>query len=171
MGVFKRGPCKRELNETWPTCRGLTAQLDNRRGTKLPVGVSRFLRFVALLLLAVWLPVTKHCMIEAAGMLDVASHGATDSGCCVDPEPCADDNCEIVEQGLSAPSGNSVKVLAAQFVAIADFLSVPPGAEREETGVSVQWNGALEQPFEWVPAWHFEHRTALPSRAPSLRSA
>lgn len=104
-------------------------------------------------------------------MLDVASQEATDSGCCVDSEPCADDNCEVVEQGMSAPSSNSLKVPAAQFVAIADFLCVPPGADREQTGVSPQLNGALEQPFEWVPAWHFEHRTAPPSRAPSLLSA
>ena len=122
-----------------------------------------------MLLLAVWLPVTKHCMLEAAGMLDVAS--ATDTGCCVDPEPCAEDNCEVVEQGLSVPSNGSLKVPAALFVAITDFLCVPPSADRVETEVLSVWSGALERPLDWVPAWHFEHRAALPSRAPSLTTA
>lgn len=131
----------------------------------------RFLRFTALLLLAVWLPVTKHCMLEAAGFLDVASEAADASGCCVGSQPCADDSCEIVEQGLTATSVVTVKVLPAQYLATIDFLCVPTDAEREAAEVSPQLIDALDQPLDWVPAWHFEHRAALPSRAPSLTTA
>jgi hypothetical protein len=124
-----------------------------------------------MVLLAVWLPVTKHCMLEAAGILDLASQAASESGCCVDSEPCADDNCEVVEEGLTATSGASVKVSAAQLLAAVDFLCVPPSADRVEPGISPQFSGALERPLAWVPAWHFERRMVQPSRAPSIISA
>lgn len=110
-------------------------------------------------------------MLEASGMLDLASQEAADSGCCVDPDPCADDNCEVVEQGLRASANGSLKAPAAQFLATVDFLCVATDEDRNAPQLLSLLNAGSEQPLDWVPAWHFEHRTAPPSRAPSLVSA
>jgi hypothetical protein len=106
-------------------------------------------------------------MLEAAGVLDIASQEATDSGCCVDPDPCADDNCDVVEQGLRTPASASLKVPAAQLLATVGFLCVvqEAAAARE---LSHEWSVGVEPPLDWVPAWHFERRTAHPPRAPSF---
>ena len=109
-------------------------------------------------------------MLEAAGVLDLASQEAADSGCCVDTDPCADDNCEVVEQGLRTSANSSLKVPAAQFLGTFDFLCVATDEDRNAPELQSLLNTGSERPLDWVPAWHFEHRTALPSRAPSPAS-
>lgn len=125
----------------------------------------------ALILLAAWLPATAHCMLEAAGVLDLVAQSTDESGCCVDSEPCADDNCQIVEQGLRASTSPTFKAPATILMPVVEF---PRASLVEDAGsqqLAATFGAAVERPLEWVPAWHFEHRTAHPPRAPSLISA
>lgn len=119
-------------------------------------------KLTALLLLAVWLPVTSHCALEMAGMLPT-------SGCCANDSSghCTKDNCEELESNLFNPGADSALVKApivacACLICTALANAVPPDL------VSAQLEGPIEVKDDWVPGWTFDHRLALPARAPSL---
>ncbi|MEO7798141.1 MAG: hypothetical protein ABIY47_10500 [Opitutaceae bacterium] len=92
--------------------------------------MSRLRHFVALLLLALWLPATLHCGVEALGW-DFGS------GCCADGESpaaatktnagCESDGCGTIESGFRAPS--SFAAAPAPWLSFAIcFWTVPPSA-------------------------------------------
>jgi hypothetical protein len=132
--------------------------------------VKWFNKCVAFALLALWLPVTQHCDLEAAGVLaahaDANTHAA-ENGCCEPSEPCAHDGCELVENGIYHASGSLLKTVTPALLVFTCFLSPQLAAPdpRVEPALPVV---ADVKPQGWVPTWHFVRRAAPLSRAPSL---
>ena len=125
-------------------------------------------RISLLLLLALWLPATQHCALEASGLIavtcaDELGNCATNGG--------ASDGCGVLEGGAYKLSSTVVKAPAPDFQVIAYFLwlRIPPPKARTETTVFPVV--AMDRPLGWIPAWQFVRRAALPSRAPSLPCA
>ena len=131
------------------------------------VPVKKFRSFTALLLLALWMPATSHCLLEDAGWIH-------HSDCC-DPGDGADEHghdgadgiCQVEQGGFHLPKFQWV--LAKTFP---DFLchqlsltgllhpeTIPPDILRR-----------APPPPALDAAWQFSFRTALPPRAPSFVS-
>jgi hypothetical protein len=125
--------------------------------------VSRLRPFLIAALLACWLPATVHCALEAAELMDVT--------CCsedfhpVTPHETSD-HCNGWEETL-ATAADPLSVKAPSFVSCLCQLccAVAPALPR----ATVE---PLRPPPDTAPPdltrWQFEHRTALPARAPSL---
>lgn len=142
--------------------------IDTARAAELVARVASLRHFVALVLLALWLPTTQHCRLEAAGVIEPEASHDTASACCENAgNACAHDGCKVVEGSLVKSTHGATKAPAPTLLACASFLclqSVTP-----DTSVKpVLAVTAADRPREWVPAWHFVRRTAPPSRAPSL---
>lgn len=128
-------------------------------------------RFFAVALLALWLPATLHCALEAAG-LDELFQCAADHHSSGDREAPADatrDACDIIEGSAFKLAAHSAllppPVLCAPFLPFA----VPPVAldlTPPPSGLSER----ILAPPEVSRTWHFTARAALPARAPSLLS-
>ena len=131
-----------------------------------------FAKFIALVLVALWLPVTLHCDLDAAGLLTAHDTSHANSDCCASTQaadqasPCADDSCELVENGLYQSTGSLLQVTAPSLTASTWFLCLQlaalPRPIEPVTPVV-----AVKQPPGWVPTWHFARRAAPLSRAPS----
>jgi hypothetical protein len=134
-----------------------------------PVGdsldfVRRLRSYIAVLLLALWMPVTMCCEMEMAGVL-------SECGACQD-EKAADgvaSDCDV--DGSAMIESGSVRlqhhVLLVKAPDLADFLllaalspdlAAPPALSLDRTTA----------PPEWIRSWQFVMRAALPSRAPSF---
>lgn len=138
--------------------------------------VMRCLRFlVALVLAALWLPVTLHCAIEAVVEVD----GARCLGACHDSSTTVEhdghrdsshaaghDGCEIVESGRYKAGFTLLKVAPPLATLCACLLCVHAPETEPETVAVV--SAALERPRDWVPGWHFVRRAAPASRAPAV---
>jgi hypothetical protein len=122
--------------------------------------VPRLRSFVALLLLALWLPATLHCSFEAAGFDEL--FGCHEEAAST-KDHCTGDSCQPLE-GFAYKSDSALLKVSPP---VPDFCSVwpislsPPFA-RLATG-SVM-TGA-EAPSLSRP-WQFARRAALPARAP-----
>ena len=131
-----------------------------------------FRRTIALLLLAIWLPATLHCEVEAAELtLHLAGcdeSAPSDHSHAALPEDCAVDSCHTVEGGFTSSSSASTAVRAPLlstplFVAlglIPSFEISPPPV----TGVIE----ALAAPPEIHRTWMFVTRAAPLPGAPAL---
>src|SRR5690242_15575628 len=84
----------------------------------------RLLPLLSLLSLALWLPMTQHCGLEAAGLLPVAleendAHCSAKSG--------SADGCDLVENGSYKPAaqarGVSAPALLPDFAAVAPLIA------------------------------------------------
>ncbi|HEX2852001.1 MAG TPA: hypothetical protein VHO24_02095 [Opitutaceae bacterium] len=131
----------------------------------------RFFRpVIALLLLAVWLPATLHCEVEAAGVTlgsscctETDSHGASAAG-----ETCETDGCGIVEGGFTSSTSLSVSAPlpvfnASPIWALASIPVLAPAAP-PVTGVIE----ALAAPPGTASCWLFVTRAAPLPGAPAL---
>lgn len=118
-------------------------------------------RIVALAVLAVWLPATLHCALEAAGLdewfgcHEEAAH---------DTSHCTDDACHAVEGLAYKPDVAPVKVpppapalLCHCLLCLAPSFALP--ATEPPT--------APPEPPALVRSWQFARRAAPPARAPS----
>lgn len=120
-------------------------------------------RFAALLLLALWLPATLHCDLEAAEVEFLTHKDHTSSAC---RDTCTDDACHDIESGAFTKEVGTLRVLPPPELAQADFLLrliAPPRLEEPPRIASG------EQAPEWLvlrQTWRFVHRAALPARAP-----
>ena len=124
----------------------------------------RFLPYISALLLALWLPVTQHCALEAAGWLALT---------CPDTCEKADaattgDGCELVESGAYKATPDTLKVSApALFVAFTEMFVEPVSGDPVGAPALLP-DEAIERPREWVPTWHFVRRAAPAPRAPAV---
>ena len=123
----------------------------------------RFLRLFSIVALALWLPMTLHCDLEAAGLIPVGcepdAHGTETTG--------ATDSCDLVESDSYKPATFARVIFppallpdvfnVAEVLIAIDLLAAPVGTAWVEDVAPT-----------WVSTWQFERRTALPSRAPSL---
>jgi hypothetical protein len=120
---------------------------------------------VVFALLALWLPATQHCNLEAAGV--IAHENADSDGCCETATPCAHDSCDVAEGSLVRPSVTIAKIftpdLAFCFCLLCSRLSLTSPPDTPVLAVT-----DTERPIDWLPAWQFSRRTALPARAPSI---
>ena len=121
-------------------------------------------RYIALLLLTLWLPATLHCDLQAAGV-------AESPDCCTDGHSCAgDEGCNVVVNALCKPGNDVIKVPA-------------PALTRDSFGsvelhyffsslmmprlIVAPKSGSFERPLDWVTTWQFVRRAAPPCRAPA----
>ena len=146
---------------------GATKKLTNSPPSPLHGDVSLFRRVIAIALLALWLPVTQHCGLEAAGLVSAHVPHPAPAQCCDTGGPCSHDGCSLVESGLTKPGTELSKLPAPAFFVLASFLclqfSAPDSLSEPALVVADS-----EQPLDWVPAWQFVRRAAPLSRAPSL---
>jgi len=129
--------------------------------------VPRWSKTASLLLLAVWLPATLHCRLEAAGLTaphheechEEAGHGtATD---------CKEDACPAIEEALIKDTSADLAVSAPADCACALCLAVLLGTC--EGGSELSLSPARHAPPpDLMAGWQFEFRAAPPARAPSL---
>jgi len=140
----------------------MPGKIDIPEGAALIYNVYRVRRFIALMLLALWLPATLHCDLEAAGVKGVLGCHDHDVPC--NPH-CTVDACHSIE-GLSYQFDSSLtKAPQPSFI-----LPVPPLALVAPTLVTVPREGKIEPavaPPEVARTWHFVMRAAPPARAPA----
>ena len=128
--------------------------------------VQRLIKITSFLLLAIWLPATLHCDLEAAGLAD--PHHAD---CCAEANDCKTDLCATIESSLireSAPTFNLAAPADCDgFLYLATFLAYT--CERlAEPSLSP---ACQAPPLELAAGWQFFTRAAPLSRAPSLLPA
>lgn len=119
---------------------------------------------VTILLLALWVPATLHCAFEAAGFLPdqrkyVSSDGRAEVGC------------SQVEGGLVKQSSVTLRVMPPTLVLWNCPLCIQRLAPPSVAAVSEFSPSGFEQPQDWITLWAFEHRAALPPRAPTVSLA
>ena len=130
--------------------------------------LSRSLKSLWIIVLALWLPCTMHCSLEAAGISLVE--------CCfrsMSPQPEPDchptQSCEHCEVCSSVESGGYVKqdpsvdlkpFLAVAWLLVRRELLPPPVSTPDSSLRAIPLS-------ELSPSWRFVARAALPPRAPS----
>ncbi|MBL9188411.1 MAG: hypothetical protein JNK23_13075 [Opitutaceae bacterium] len=125
----------------------------------------RLLPVLGVILAAMWLPATEHCVWEAAGVLAEACP----DGCVMDST--GKDGCDTVENGAYKPVGDTLKTPAPSLFVCACCLclhQIRLDAAREHVAPP---DALFERPLDWVPTWQFVQRAALSPRAPSLMVA
>lgn len=121
--------------------------------------VSRLCQVAAFLLLVLWVPVTQHCGLEAAGLLTAEACGD-----CASTASCAQDDCGVVEEGLFAGTMTLIKLVVPLFVAGMCLLWAVRAVAILEVPAWIR----VERPRAWLVQWQFVRRAALAPRAPSL---
>ena len=127
--------------------------------------VLRFRFVITVCLLALWLPATQHCGLEAAELLmqcgdeSAAAHGVAPG------ESCSGDACEVVESGAYYSSDASLKVCPTDLLVIGGLVCAAPVGLTAAAAFSARPDHPRRQP-DWVPAWHFVHCVARLPRAP-----
>ncbi len=127
--------------------------------------MQRFRNLLAIALVALWLPATLHCQLEAAGVDELFACEV--DHCKSDAEP-PRDTCDVVESSWIKLNAPSVLLAAPSFCrCIRCFLLQPPELPMDALpGI----NEAVQAPAELTHSWHFLARTAPPARAPSAAS-
>jgi hypothetical protein len=125
-------------------------------------------KVVAVMLAVLWLPLTTHCALEAAGMFSphVDDHGA---GCDHDTTHDECRTCSVVEGGDYRTSAGAIKVAAPDMVAGDDLL--PSGLlELLQVPCPVAEYKTPHETDGWVADWNFTRRVAGMPRAPALNA-
>jgi hypothetical protein len=120
---------------------------------------------VAVVLLALWLPATRCCTLEGAGVSGFAD-------CCIDegtdsqPEqPCDGDTCCQLEKGIYKLEQVSIGISAPEISVPGDLVN----ALMADHDVSIA-SAPSSSPPDLPVSWQFSYRAALPARAPSIAS-
>lgn len=128
----------------------------------------RLARILILTLVAVWLPVTLHCRLEAAGLHEAGDCCATEPAAEVTGD-CNDTLCPTLEETLYKESSAGLKLGAP--AATACFTCLALGAPERAAGAEPSLSPARHAPPpELRVAWQFVARAAPPARAPSLNT-
>ena len=128
----------------------------------------RFGRFLLFALLALWLPATMHCRLEAAGFFE-AHDACADEQAAGSGTDCKDDACPTVEEALYKETANALVVSAPAECFLPDGVAQLI-AFQASTAASVLSPTRHIPPAEIAVGWQFIARAAPPSRAPSLNS-
>ena len=139
--------------------------------------MGRFKHIVALLLLALWVPLTSHELLEQAGFIhhsdhvvaaanaaDTHDHGSDDGD---GDHDAADGLCRIDWGGVTLKGPAAAAVLLPLWLTVGEdiFRQIPGLVALKATPPG--WS--LSPPPERAASWHFALRAALPARAPSPR--
>ena len=145
---------------------GETISLEASGKKAIGVPVTRFKIIAALLLLAFWLPISSHEMLEHWGVIHTQASNPIDKH--DDDHDAADGLCVNAASHVQAPQPGVLVSFApiGQFELWLVASAVVDGSVLEATGPAPP--GAA--PPELPQTWHFVSRTALPARAPSLTS-
>jgi hypothetical protein len=126
-------------------------------------------RFVALLLLALWLPVTQHCDLEAAGF---SCFGHEHHGESAQHDPCADDACRTIEEIGWVKDFGAVRVPPPDALPLLDLMAAltatPLGVDVELVESVADAEPDL---LRLTRTWVFTRRAAWPSRAPNITAS
>ena len=128
--------------------------------------VDRLRKTVALLLLALWVPVTAHCKLETLSGLDFLACVEHQDSVPHQDSDCKEDVCASVESGNYRVEDNPPLILLPLAIVAPvdiDWLADDPWPEPI---ISAETHA----PPELSRLWQFSCRTALPPRAPSLAS-
>jgi hypothetical protein len=131
--------------------------------------MSRPVRTLLFTLVALWLPVTLHCRLEAAGLF------ASPDACCAaeeSPAPagdCKDDACPTVEDALYKECTHGLKVSGPALNDCFACLAIV-ALDRDLCAEPTLSPARHAPPLELRAAWQFLSRAAPPARAPSLNS-
>ena len=128
--------------------------------------VKAFRHVIALFLLALWLPATQHCDLEAAGIMawEEIGHTHAESSC---KQSCETDVCPTVEGASYNPASHLLRVLPPDVFVVLhliDLLPAPLVIEDQEAF----FTGDPPELQKILRTWQFSRRTALPARAPDL---
>ena len=123
--------------------------------------MQRLRRILALALVALWLPATLHCDLEAAGLeIGVLCHDHDT------PEAaaahCTDDACHAIEDAAYT-AVTLTKLVSGTVLSVVALLPEPlelPAAALSPASTDV--------PLEVPRSWRFSTRAAPPARAPSV---
>ena len=121
-------------------------------------------KILSFLLLALWLPATSHCALERAGVIETDDCCTTESHSSIPSEHSCADGCATVEGGaykLPAPQKSMVSPL------LVVCLWAESAAQIDATIASIPSQSLVD---ELIASWQFDHRAALPVRAPSFAS-
>ncbi len=140
--------------------------LDNPRGPHLLCALLRLRRIFSLALLALWLPATLHCDLEAAG-LGPLFHCADGHGADEHDDGASRDACDLLESGTFKLAANTA-VLPPPALCSCLLCLVAPLPTITLTPTPTGVTDRIAAPPEVARTWHFLVRAALPSRAPSL---
>lgn len=126
--------------------------------------MSRAVRLALWLLVALWLPATMHCQLEAAG-LGEAQHDSCCTGETADGgTDCLGDACANIENSLIKDSAPELH-LAAPVTVCPLCCAALRSTVRAEPVLSPKRHAP---PLTLQAAWQFIERAAPPARAPSL---
>lgn len=139
--------------------------------------MGKFFKFVAVVLLATWLPVTQHAALEMMGILpdhsDQVSHHH-DDGHAESPEPHGSHDTphdwHLVEKTIVKSSTGSLKspVISVLFtVTLLCGLFAAVLKLRAEVFTRIE-RQIFQRPLDWVPDWHFVRRAVASPRAPAF---
>ena len=126
----------------------------------------RFGRFLLFALLALWLPATLHCKLEAAGVFE--DH-CTDEGSPGTDAGCTNDACPTIEDALFKDSAVKLTVAAPAECHLPDYCTLLFALDRPVVEPALSSSRHVPPP-ELRVAWQFLTRAAPPARAPSLNS-
>lgn len=128
-----------------------------------------FIKYVAFALLAVWLPATFHCDLEAIGaFVSPHDHHPADNDCCESHSLCSSHGCELVESGAYTPSGPGVKPTAPEALIYVGFVLARLDALDAQSSPILRVRPASGPPLDWLANWQFVRRAAPPARAPGV---
>ena len=139
--------------------------LNKSAGAVCIVPVKPFRQFAAVLLLALWVPATSHCLMESAGLMPTV-FSCTDD--CAPGAPAgqdADDACAALESApykASDEDSLAIVLTCPPVLALAFLLS-----ELFTTATPLPLFTTVAPPALPV-TWQFLQRAALPVRSPSL---
>jgi hypothetical protein len=124
-----------------------------------------FTKSVAMLLLALWLPVTMHCTLETVPGFSFLQWCCGEDECEQTPSNCGEEICGEVESGSYRLEENpNLAPGLVLLVAIADCDRIT----RPLAAPAPRLVPASSAPPELPRFWQFHYRMALPPRAPSL---
>lgn len=126
----------------------------------------RFGRFLLFALLALWLPATLHCKLEAAGVFE---EHCTDEGSSATDAGCTDDACPTIEDALYKDSAAKLTVTAPAECHIPDCCALLLTLDRLTVAPALSPLRHAPPP-ELRVTWQFVTRAAPPARAPALNS-
>ena len=124
--------------------------------------MARLSRFLALLLLALWLPVTHHCALEATGILADSCTATCASGA---------DICGPLEAGAYKPAATLVFTPAPALLPDVSHLGQALLLPVAASAPAILSGPPASRAPDWVLTWLFVRRAAPSPRAPALRIA
>lgn len=148
----------------FPAGKARIRAFDNAHLLVTVAAVHSLKQFIALALVALWLPVTMHCTLETLPGLGFLQT------CCGDEalpsaSDCQDDHCAAVESGLYKTEQRlSLAPAPIVWAALAAWVWLVAPAPDPFSDLGP----APSPPPELLSTWQFSRRTALPPRAPSL---